>query len=142
MLSGEAVLYALTKVAAQMLGLISMAADFGKAPGAKSTPIPQQRWAWCSGPAWAERDICVCSTCGSNRKCKTKNWLLRRWTENVADLMMKSLSAEVATYFMEKFGICRADGRSNLTPEIALMTSGEVILRTAPFLKRHWSVEE
>ena len=33
--SGEAELYALTKVAAQMLGLISMAADFGKATSAK-----------------------------------------------------------------------------------------------------------
>ena len=61
--------------------------------------------------------------------------------QNVADLMTKSLSAEVAENFMEKFGICRADGRSNLTPEIALMTCGEAFVRTAHFLKRHWSVE-
>ena len=60
--------------------------------------------------------------------------------ENVADLMTKSLTAEVASYFMEKLGIYRADGRSNLTLEIALMTSGEAILKTAQFLKRHWSV--
>ena len=57
--SGEAEFHALTKVAAQMLGLISMA-DFVKATCAKT--VPQQRWAWCSRPAWAEHDMFVCST--------------------------------------------------------------------------------
>ena len=55
-------------------------------------------------------------------------------------MLTRSVSAAVATYFMEKLCNCRADGRSLLTQEIALLTRDEAMLRTAQFLKRQWSV--
>ena len=140
--SGEAGLYALTKVAAQILGLISMAADFGKATSAKvhtdSTAALGMVFRFGLGRT---RHVRV-QYFWTQQKVQDKEFVVEKvdTKENVADLMTKSLSAEVATYFMEKLGLCRADGRSNLTLEIALLTSGEAILRTAQFLKRYLSV--
>ena len=72
----RAELYALTQIAAHMLGTISMVADSGKAMKANvfadSTAAP--------GQAWAERDMFESSTCGWKSQFGKQNWWSTRWT--------------------------------------------------------------
>ena len=143
MSSGEAELYALTKLAAaDVWDSFPWLQISARLPAPRSIPIPQQRLGMVFWSGLGRTRHVRVQYLWIQQKVQDKELVVEKvdTKENVADLMTKSLSAEVASYFMLKLGIYRADGRSNLTPEIALMTSGEADSENSPILKRHWSV--
>ena len=77
--SGEAELYPITEVAAHILGIISMAADYGRAMSANALTDSTTVRGSCPGQVLAESDKFESSSCDSKRKYRIKNWSLRRW---------------------------------------------------------------
>jgi hypothetical protein len=72
--SGEAELYALTKGAAHVLGIISLAGDFGMTLHVASTATRVQPWAWSTGRELANSGTSECNSCGYRTKFGRANW--------------------------------------------------------------------
>ena len=76
--SAEAELYALTKGAAQGLGLMTMLADFGITVEVIVTPMPAQQLGLCGELASANCGTSTCATSGCRTKSRKKPLAWRR----------------------------------------------------------------
>ena len=133
--SGEAKLHALNKMARADVGTYFHGCRFGEGYQGQG-PYRFHSSAYKGVPVrLGPNATCFCSsTYGSNRKCLTRTWLLKWWTRRRSLLTPRR---RVCLPNSQRILWRRAEGRSNLTQEIALITRDEAILTTAQFLKRH-----